>query len=517
MDETSTWRTSTDPARAAARPAGSGTPLIDWSSAGPTSPPSGRTMSASVPDASPPKPGPSTNRSGICPGSWSSRSSPLARAARMSVPRDASDPETAAYSAAPSSTRMSSVSPPLHARRRSRVRRSSVASPFSRGSSAATQAVPHPANRLDAGCAVRPELLAKEVDIRLDGVRCERGPVRPRVVEQLVAAQDLPRPAQEALQDRVLAATELNLRAAHRHPAQRLVENDRPGAEPHGRARRRSPAQRPEPCEQLLVRERLHEVVVRPGVQAGNPVPDRVAGREHQDRHRVAGPAELPRDLEPGAVRAAPVEYDGVEARRGAGDLDALVGRPGRLHRVAVLRQEPPQEPDEPDVILDDQQVHEISSAREGAFVGWVPSGRDERDVPGRGSQSVAACSRGRRHVRVTRSFVGATIGPILRGLNGSPPSLAAYDQRRGSVGEPRTAHQRGHGRPPGWTLHAGPRSTRRWRARAPILSPCQSSPARNDRRPAPGGPAECLVPRRRSAASRHLSLIHISEPTRPY
>src|SRR5664280_456145 len=178
MDETSTWRTSTDPARAAARPAGSGTPLIDWSSAGPTSPPSGRTMSASVPDASPPKPGPSTNRSGICPGSWSSRSSPLARAARMSVPRAASDPETAAYSAAPSSTRMSRVSPPLHASRRSRVRR--------------------------------------------------------RVVEQLVAAQYLPRPAQEALQDRVLAAAELDLRAAYRHPAQCLVEADRPGCEPHG-------------------------------------------------------------------------------------------------------------------------------------------------------------------------------------------------------------------------------------------------------------------------------------------
>src|SRR5664280_2248596 len=79
------------------------------------------------------------------------------------------------------------------------------------------------------------------------------------------------------------------------------------------------------------------------------------------------------------------------------------------LHRVAVLRQEPPQEPDEPGVILDDQQVHEISSAREGAFVTWVPSGRDEGDVrgsdgprrgastscSGAGARGAAACGTG--------------------------------------------------------------------------------------------------------------------------
>src|SRR5450759_1076246 len=261
---------------------------------------------------------------------------------------------------------MSSVRPPLQASRRRRVRRRSAASPPSRGASVATQPVPHPADRLDAGRAIRPQLLAEEVDVRLHRVRGERGPVWPGVVEQLVAAQDLTRPAKEALQDRVLAAAQLDLLPGDGHPAQCLVERDRPRGEPHGRARWRSPAQCAEPREQLLVGERLHEVIVGAGVQPGHPVPHRVPRRQHQDRHRVAHPAELPRHLETGPVRQPHVEDHRVEARGGPGDLQALIGRLSGLHRVAVLRQEPPEEPNEPGVILDDQQVHEISCARQG-------------------------------------------------------------------------------------------------------------------------------------------------------
>src|SRR5450759_1769522 len=261
---------------------------------------------------------------------------------------------------------MSSVRPPLQASRRRRVRRRSAASPPSRGASVATQPVSHTADRLDAGRAFRSQLLAEQVDVRLHRVRGERGPIRPGVVEQLVAAEDLPGPAKEALQDRVFAAAQLNLPPGDSHAAQRLVERDRPRGEPHGRARWRSPAQRAEPCEQLLVGERLHEVVIGAGVQPGHPVPHRIPRRQHQDRHRVSHPAELPRDLETGPVRQPDIEDDRLEARGGPVDLQALIGRLSGLHRVAVLRQEPPEEPDEPGVILDDQQVHEISCARQG-------------------------------------------------------------------------------------------------------------------------------------------------------
>ena len=48
--------------------------------------------------------------------------------------------------------------------------------------------------------------------------------------------------------------------------------------------RSRAPEQRAHPHEQLLDRERLHEIVVAAGVEARDPIGDRIAGGQKQDR-----------------------------------------------------------------------------------------------------------------------------------------------------------------------------------------------------------------------------------------
>lgn len=60
----------------------------------------------------------------------------------------------------------------------------------------------------------------------------------------------------------------------------------------HGRRVGAAAQQRADAGEQLVQLERLHQVVVRPRVQAGHPVADRVAGRQHQDGGQVTRAAD---------------------------------------------------------------------------------------------------------------------------------------------------------------------------------------------------------------------------------
>ena len=142
-----------------------------------------------------------------------------------------------------------------------------------------------------------------------------------------------------------------------------LVEHDRPDDELGLRPARGHPAttERPQPGGQLLVGERLDEVVVGTGVEPGHPVADGVAGGEHQDRDLGAGRPDAPGDLEAGDVGQADVEDDDLDAGRRLGDVEAV--EPGRrgLDDVAVLLEESPQQADQPRVVLDDEQMHEVS------------------------------------------------------------------------------------------------------------------------------------------------------------
>ena len=74
----------------------------------------------------------------------------------------------------------------------------------------------------------------------------------------------------------------------------------------------RPPEERANAGDELLESEGLRHVVVRAGVEAGDPVLDLVAGREHQDRNAVTAPAETPADLEAVDHRHQDVEDDRV-------------------------------------------------------------------------------------------------------------------------------------------------------------------------------------------------------------
>src|SRR5512140_1290377 len=86
---------------------------------------------------------------------------------------------------------------------------------------------------------IRAELLSEQMDICLNGVGRECHAVRPGVVEQLVARQNLAGPAEQALEDGELALTEIHRLAGHRDAARGLVELYPAGLERAGLARGR--------------------------------------------------------------------------------------------------------------------------------------------------------------------------------------------------------------------------------------------------------------------------------------
>ncbi len=112
------------------------------------------------------------------------------------------------------------------------------------------------------------------------------------------------------------------------------------------------PAQQgPQPGQQLLEGEGLDQVVVGPGVEAGHPVGDGVAGGQDEDGQVVTGGPQLAAHLEPTHLGHDDVEHHGIGSLRrdqpqglGAvtrlGDLVALEGqRPtdGLAHAGVVV------------------------------------------------------------------------------------------------------------------------------------------------------------------------------------
>ncbi len=75
-----------------------------------------------------------------------------------------------------------------------------------------------------------------------------------------------------------------------------------------GAAKKRADA-----CDELLVCERLHQVVVRAGLEPDDPIANGVAGGEHQDGQSISLGPELLADLDAVATRHHHVEHDEVE------------------------------------------------------------------------------------------------------------------------------------------------------------------------------------------------------------
>ena len=146
-----------------------------------------------------------------------------------------------------------------------------------------------------------------------------------------------------------------------------LVEGDRAGGEdrvgPAGPGLG-SPRERAQAGGELLVRERLDEVVVGAGVEARDAVVDGVSGGEHQDRELAAVLPEPARDVEAGHVREPDVEDHGLDARRRVGQLQRRLAVGRDLHHVAVVLEQAAEDALETRVVLDEQQVHRADLVR---------------------------------------------------------------------------------------------------------------------------------------------------------
>ena len=123
-----------------------------------------------------------------------------------------------------------------------------------------------------------------------------------------------------------------------------------------------APEQRPHPSEELLVSERLDQVVVGALVESSDAVRRAVLRGEEQDRH-IALRAQATRHLEPVHARHHDVQDGEIgHALAGAVEGDLAVRRD--LHLVALVNQGAAQRRRDLRVIVDHEDMRLLSHAR---------------------------------------------------------------------------------------------------------------------------------------------------------
>src|SRR5258706_7931672 len=132
------------------------------------------------------------------------------------------------------------------------------------------------------------QLSPKVVDMNRDRVRIRLLIDAVKLLFQDGFGHDAPEPPHHLLQDCQLLA-----RQPYRRPGDRELAPDRVEAEIASLERYSKNAAGPtqqslDPGDQLAHREGLGQIVVGPGVEAGNPVLDRIARRQDQDRQSLS-------------------------------------------------------------------------------------------------------------------------------------------------------------------------------------------------------------------------------------
>lgn len=130
--------------------------------------------------------------------------------------------------------------------------------------------------------------------------------------------------AQQRLQHQEFAARQVERETLDARLAMFAIEGE--AAEPHGPARHVAGAAQhgAQPRQQFLDGEGLGQIVVRPGIEAGDAVGDLAAGGEQDHRHapRTLGAgAQLRQQAETVAIRQLAVEQHGVMDAVGQGLL----------------------------------------------------------------------------------------------------------------------------------------------------------------------------------------------------
>jgi hypothetical protein len=123
----------------------------------------------------------------------------------------------------------------------------------------------------------------------------------------------------------------------------------------------RTPAgERPQAGDELLERERLDQVVIRPAVEPVDSVADSVAGGQHQHRRGRPRRPQPPARLEAVDSREHHVESDDLVVGRG-GSPDPVLPRGDEIDEHALCPKASLQQRTHLKLILDDQHTHPTS------------------------------------------------------------------------------------------------------------------------------------------------------------
>ncbi|MDQ1646315.1 MAG: hypothetical protein QOJ50_2499 [Cryptosporangiaceae bacterium] len=117
------------------------------------------------------------------------------------------------------------------------------------------------------------------------------------------------------------------------------------------------PVQGTEPGQELVEGERLGQVVIGPGVQAGDPVRHFAAGGQHQDWDADPALTQGPAHVQAVQPRQHQVEHEAVVARGGGLDQSLGAGVPD-LHLMPGLAQALGEQIGEAPLVLDHQHPH---------------------------------------------------------------------------------------------------------------------------------------------------------------
>jgi hypothetical protein len=207
-------------------------------------------------------------------------------------------------------------------------------------------------------------------DVHVERIGARAEVVAPDALEDDRARQHLPGIPQEQLEQRELGARELDRRVAAPDLARSEVELE--VGEPQSRVRglvvaRRAPEQRAQPSEELRQGERLGEIVVRAGIEAGDTAVHLRARREHQHGHRVGAGAQPAADLEAVDPGHQHIQDDRVRSRR-AHSTQRHLAVLRELDVVSLELEGPPQRLANGALVVHDQDLHRPHCALRAAF-----------------------------------------------------------------------------------------------------------------------------------------------------
>ena len=158
------------------------------------------------------------------------------------------------------------------------------------------------------------------------------------MIGDLGAGQGLPLMAQQILQQGVFLGSQQQLFPAPLHGFAGRVHHQIVQLQNGIAYLALAAEQGPDPGQQLVKGKGFHQIVVRPGVQPGYPVLDRVLGREQQDIGVVSAAPQAAEQRQSVHLGEHPVQDDAVIIYRFR-VVQAIPAVKAAVHRVSLFRQ----------------------------------------------------------------------------------------------------------------------------------------------------------------------------------